>query len=169
MPRLKNSDVEEREGWVLEQFRSDPRISAPKMNAKMKDRYKSTMRAKRIYELRDVVLEELGWSKDQFGSPTPPKSGDGRKKGRKGKPPAEVQPELNVPPLRAATTDAEKLQQANRTGEEQPSLFSTWIVPAEGIADAVSFQRKLNHLRDKGGPRLKVDSFTERYVVVSLE
>jgi hypothetical protein len=154
MPRLKESEVAEREGWVLEKFRSDPRISAPKMNKLLKERYKNTMRAKRIYELRDAVLDELGWKKDAGGTPQPPKekkNGKGKGKGK------HVQPETNVPAL----------SQANRIDEEPASPFSSWLVPAEGIEDAVSFQRKLNALRDKGATTLKVDSFTERYVVVS--
>lgn len=165
MPRLKNVDVEEREGWVLEQFRSNPQLSAPAMNKKMKERYKSTMRAKRLYELRDIIAEELGWAKDKLGVPQAPKPKKGRRKGQ----PQDVQPDLNVPALRAGSSP-DALSEANRLGEEivNDSLFSTWIVPADGIEDAVSFSRKLNHLRDKGGTNLKVDSFTDRYVVVSV-
>lgn len=63
MPRLKNSDVEERETWVLEHFRQDPGMSVPKMNKVFKDHFKSNMRATRMYELRSIVREELGWTK----------------------------------------------------------------------------------------------------------
>jgi len=70
--RLKNTEVDKREQWVMEMFRHDPRISGPDMNKLLKDSFKSAMRMTRIYELREEVLESLGWKKDRYGHPLPP-------------------------------------------------------------------------------------------------
>ncbi len=162
MPRLKDVDSEERNQWVMKLFRDDPQISQPKMQKLVHARYKNTMRAKKIYELRNAVLKEMGWTKDEHGTPQPPKA-------------RKVKPDLNVPPLRSAEVAGEALASAHRTGEEMLEapesaiLFKTCIVPVEDEADAQGFSRKLELLRSKGQTTLKVDSFTSRYAVVSRD
>jgi hypothetical protein len=167
MPRLKDVDSAERNQWVLERFREDPTISQPKMQKLVHERYKNTMRARKIYELRNIVLEELGWQKDQFGNPVPPKRAQ------------EVSPALGVPALRPAAAVGETLTQANRLGEGEmmtadnlPNAdvyFKTCLVPVRDEEDAASFSQKLNLLRSKGHTTLKVDTFTKTYAVVSRD
>lgn len=161
MPRLKDVDSEERNEWVKQLFRDDPQISQPKMQKMVKSRYKNTMRAKKIYELRNQVLKELGWTKDEHGMPVPPAKRNGKK--------------LNVPALRSAQVAGEALSAAHREGDqmleapEASVLFKTCLVPVEDESDGASFKTKLEYLRSKGQTTMKVDSFTSTYAVVSRD
>lgn len=155
MPRLKNSEVDKREQWVMEQFRRDPRISGPDMNKLLKQKYKNAMRMTRIYELREEVLSDLKWKKDKYGHPLPPAGW--------------VSPEEH---------EAHVEVSANRTGETQAPttvadnpLAGRCVVPVASIEDGVNFARKLEVLNKDNfiQPKLKVEAVGPTYVVVAPE
>lgn len=153
--RLKNTEVDKREQWVMEQFRHDPRISGPDMNRLLKDRFKSAMRMTRIYELREEVLADLKWKKDRYGHPLPPAGW--------------------VPPEeRGKSVEVE----ANRTGETQtPTVVSDnplagrCVVPVGSVEEGVGFARKLEVLNKENflNPKLKVEAVGPTYCVVARD
>lgn len=141
MPRLKNVDVQEREAWVLDNFKNNPRISGPKMNKMLKRKFKSTMRIASIYELRESVLKALGWAKDDRGTPIPPGSWQG--------------------PAEAVAARAEP------KGEDP--LFGRCVVPVTSMEDASGFEKKLAFMNEKGflKPELRVEAISPTYVIVA--
>lgn len=145
MPKLKASETAEREAWVIERFKKDPHLSGPRMVELMKRKFKHQMRATRIYELRDVVLQEMGWGKDEYGHPVKPSK-------------AVVQQAF-----RKSGEEATK----GTNGVADP-LFGRCVVPCEDVTDGVSFQQKLAFMNEKGflSPQLQVEAVTDSYMII---
>lgn len=57
MPRVDAAVVKEREAYMLEIFKQNPTLSAGKANEKFKEKFKTMMRNKRVYELRRLATD----------------------------------------------------------------------------------------------------------------
>jgi len=158
MSKIKYVDTQIREQWIVDHFQKDPTISGPKMMKMVKDKFKQSMRAVRVYELRDGVLKTLGWKKDGSGHPVPP-HGEVATKG--------------VP-----VTTAHFVEQAHRAGVETVQtgfivdpLIGRCVVPCEDVTDGVSFQQKIAFMNEKGflTPKVKVEAVTDSYIILKKE
>jgi hypothetical protein len=144
MARFTAEKTEERETWVRKHFMKDPQISGPEMNKLIKKELKASMRATRIYELRDEVLKKLGWKKDRRGNPQPPNGHYSEQANREA--------EGVAPP----TTLADP-------------LIGRCVIPVEDVTDGVSFQQKIQFMNEKGflKPKVNVEAVTGSYVIIS--
>jgi hypothetical protein len=59
MPRLAKDQVKDREEFMKDIIRRDPKISMQKANDEFQKKFKSTMRPQRVYALKKMVTEEL--------------------------------------------------------------------------------------------------------------
>lgn len=153
MPRIKQSDAEERENFMLSYFKANPHHSIAKANAKLEEKFGSRMRALRSYQLRDVARKGLG---------SPPPGGRGMKP-QIIKAPKAAKASAPPPAKRPATTEfrARKVSKA-----EAPSNGSR-IVVIEGTPDNMEFFRSaIETLSEAGLIDIKVDHSTESYVVI---
>lgn len=69
MPRISQEDIAKREEFLYGLFKEIPDLSAPKANERIKEKFGSSMRPPRIYEIRDLVArkEPLSSSTEKNG------------------------------------------------------------------------------------------------------
>lgn len=142
MPRLKKTDVEQRETFVLTLFRENPKLSAAKANEKVKAKFGSQMRAQKVYELRAKAEAE---SKKEV-------TAAGRKPGRKTK---------------QARGGRKPVVQAARKAAATVE-FVPVLLPVGGEAEAGIIRKALDHLRNSGAINLKVAHSTGKYAVIDV-
>lgn len=59
MARLEKDEINKREEFIRSLFLAEPRLSMPKANDRLYEKFKSRMRPNRIYEIRDEVQQQL--------------------------------------------------------------------------------------------------------------
>jgi hypothetical protein len=146
MPKFSADKTAIREKWVIEAFKKDPRISGPKMAKMIKKELKASMRTVRVYELRDQVLKELGWTKSE-GRPVPPNG-----------------------------TFLEQAHRTGEGIENAPALSGNplegrCVIPVADTNEGIHTQRVLAFMNEKGffTPKVKVEAITDRYVIIARE
>ena len=156
MPRLPQDEVKQREEFALEVFKANPGLSAAKANAMVQERFGSQIRAKRIYELRQMADHSAGTA-----SPSP-------------KPPAKLQARAAVrAPVQMAARKAaykDQVEKPVKPASIDPKSNTTYSGPAiliEGKDSELQFLAKsmetLNRVRMC---HLAIEDAGEGYVLV---
>lgn len=144
MPKFTKEQSQMREDWVRQLFLKNPKISGPEMVKMLKKHDKAGMRMGLIYEIRDEVLKQLKWTKDERGNPIPP-------------------------PTNGAIEQAHREGDNGKVPKLPNPLVGRCVIPCEDVTDATSFQQKLQFMNEEGflNPKLKVETATDSYIIVA--
>jgi biotin carboxyl carrier protein len=138
--RIKKTESEAREKFLMDLFRKQPTLSVAKANQQLQEKFGSQMRAQRAYELRDVAAKEV----ESASKPQPQQAQTAARKVNK------------------RTTSAGRIVNAPIVGENKNRL-----VVLEGTSENISFLKEaIEAINGAGLARMNVDIANDKYAVV---